>query len=370
MDWKLITNVTLSQREVTKISINGVDVWVKEKRPKGWSVTTLAPQPIPTYSMFAASNKNYAVFATDPALVTSPFTEAYNKDLSRIAAPNMSIYAQEMATASTSAYALYSGGIYTRASESTIRYSDLVEAYSTILVKSIPTELSLRGYHHAGTSVGDRAYFGGGTDPDTDAPVDFVNSYNNVLTRVIAPSLTKARSGCLGLSTNTYAIFAGGWDRGSKTFDMDAYDADVTKTHATMSSSFGRLEGDLNNVAKLNSGAIIFEMLTSRTKIHVINDDLTSLTLAAQISEYRANSTAASIDGFALLAGPVGKSSGKTIITLNADYTLTYDVDLSRPRWRIAAATVNNYALFVGGVSTAPYEGQVEGIVDAVSFGG
>ena len=153
--------------------------------------------------------------------------EAYNKSLTRTAAPSMSNYRHHMAAATVGDYALFAGGYYRTVTNGTPISLFAVEAYDKSLTKIAAPDLCYARYDLAATTLGDFAIFAGGrtygdekygeNPPDIDAAdkwdtfaIKLVDVYDASLTRTTHTSLSKGRQSLSAATIGSYALFAGG----------------------------------------------------------------------------------------------------------------------------------------------------------------
>lgn len=108
-------------------------------------------------------------------------------------------------------------------------------AYSSALVKTTPSGMSKSRYYQSAAHVGNYALFGGGTGGGTST-YNVVDAYNTSLTRSTATALSSARRMLSGVSVGNYALFGGGYTgpKGSSNVStVDWYDSSLTRGTAT-----------------------------------------------------------------------------------------------------------------------------------------
>lgn len=181
-----------------------------------------------------ASAVNYALFTSGTSVT------AYNKSLSRSTPTAISPYQTYCGGAAVGDYAVFAGGCTNGNSAGTSKVST-VTAYSSSLVKSNPTALSVARYNVAGNTINGNAIFAGGS---TGSGVSYYNatvdSYNTSLTRSVRTSLTtKGDSLMTARVGGSYVLFAGAMVYSDEygtympTTTMDVFNASLTKSTAT-----------------------------------------------------------------------------------------------------------------------------------------
>lgn len=142
------------------------------------------------------------------------FVSAYDENLVRSMATDLSEARNGLAAATVGNYALFGGGYST----------NIVDAYSADLTRSSPTAgLIVPSYSMAAASNDSYAVFGGGSQTN-------VTAYNSALTRTLPVGLEQERQFLSAARAGNYVLFAGG-SNGSKTCDtVEAYDMFLTRT--------------------------------------------------------------------------------------------------------------------------------------------
>ena len=187
-----------------------------------------------------------------------------------------------------------------------------VDAYSSSLTRSTPTELSVARSYLTAATAGDYALFGGGIcSPDIVSTVD---AYNKNLTRSTPTGLSVARGEFTATTVGNYALFGGGAASKNYYATVDAYDSNLTRSTPTT------------------------------------------------LSAARRNIASTAIGKFALFAGgyyyDYSNSSATYFPTVDCyDSGLTRSVltSLDAARSYMGATTIGNYALFGGGTATGYY---------------
>lgn len=344
--------------------------------PESWGTTTEL-----TYQRcseaYGTSVGNYALFATagnsNPSFTS--YVNAYDSALVKTTASNLSQNRFNMAATSVGSYALFGGGNYWQDSA-----TSKVDAYNESLTRSTPTALSSNMDMHNATSVGNYALFGGGNkaygiDSDgngTQTASNVVNAYNASLTRSVPTALSTTRTTRNGAASNgTYALFAGGYyDYDSYGNQVDAYNSSLTRSAAaTMSYNRHSVVGArVGNYALFGGGTRYSSGYKYVPNVDAYNASLTRTTATAfptrannaRMWEQFNGTTLGNYAIFGLYEG---------IVAYDASLTQTILGQLSTPRYRVAAASVGNYALFAGG-STGSQAGYTAALpnVDVVSI--
>lgn len=202
-------------------------------------------------SLSSISTNNYALFGggKDSSGNEKRTVDAYDSSLTSSTPTQLYDNSSNPATTMIGNYALFGGGGYngttattSYATNVTSSTHNFVDAYNNELTKSSATALTNYKCCLAASNVGNYALFAGGcstAQPNynqysgnvyyTTTYYDTVDAYNASLTKTSATALSVARRNLLGASTNSYAIFAGGY--GDKT--VDAYDSSLTRSILT-----------------------------------------------------------------------------------------------------------------------------------------
>lgn len=141
-------------------------------------------------SASSANAGDYLFFANGNSNSSDPPIDAYSTSLVKSTVTALSCSGKYNANgASLQSYALFAGAGYSGAGYLS-QYSNIVDAYSSSLVKSTaPTLSSARGVH--GASVGEKALFFGGNKSNNE-PQTTVDVYSNDLVRTEGPPLSIA----------------------------------------------------------------------------------------------------------------------------------------------------------------------------------
>ena len=156
----------------------------------------------------ATSVGNYALFGGGASKnnIQQKTVDAFDTSLTQTIPTVLSLGRSKLAATRVGNYALFGGG-YNSNGKIT------VDAYDASLTRTNPTGLSVGRYELAATSIGDYALFGGGQKKSTaysDAYESAVDAYDTSLTRTIQTSLSSERGGLAATSIGNYAFFGGG----------------------------------------------------------------------------------------------------------------------------------------------------------------
>lgn len=256
-----------------------------------------------------ANNKNYALFAgghRNGSMSATVIT--YDKNLIAGMAPDSTNKSYDYGATSVGDHALFAGGGGHNSSYTT------VDAYDSNLVKTAAPSLDRKSDRLSGTCNGNHAIFAGGlyvTESIDDDPNAYVYAYDENLTRTLLTDLDAARCDIAATSIGELAIFAGGVTGGSSggrnyADVVDCYDATLTK--------------------------LAVEKLTTQHE----------------------DRYAASVGGYALIAGGYGYSNGSnkyydTVEVYDSNLTHTLGTPLSVGRAWAKGFSLCNYAAFAGG---------------------
>ena len=163
-----------------------------------------------------------------------------------------------LAATTVGSYGLFGGGIIS------FKCSAVVDAYSSSLVRSTPTALSQARSSCGATTVGGYALFGGGIIDMTVSGYDIINTntaivdaYSSSLVRSTPTALSQARSYIGATSVGVYALFGGGYGKGSSEgcSTVDAYSSSLVRSTPTaLSQARGYIEATSVGVYALFGG--------------------------------------------------------------------------------------------------------------------
>lgn len=175
-----------------------------------------------------------------------------------------------------------------------------------------------------------------------------------------ATALTNARNAISSCNfNNKYAMFAGGYNATlSYRNDLDAYNANLTKTTKTTSTSGGRRYGAMASTVShciYTSGSG-----TDSTHTYCFDENLTQSSIQSNTTDdilYGMNKGGCSLGSGAFFAGGQATDWSAMLSTagmLNENLTRVVFESLSAARQEGAAASVNKeYAIYAGGTNTA-----------------
>ena len=241
-------------------------------------------------------------------------------------------------------YALFGGGT---------GYSSVVDAYSTSLVRTIPTALSRGRKDLNATNNDSYGIFGTGIISGGTIPTN-VDAYSASLTRTIANTFLNGARYYGATSANNYAIFGGGYLRGGRTTNqIQAYDSSLTTTNPS-TLTVARFELSAASIGGYSifaggspgSGAV--------STVDAYNASFTRTT-PASLNIGRSSFTATSVGNYALFGGGLvntaGSSVGTTVVDAY-DTSLVHTVitPLTEPSYYLMSTSLNNYGIFGGGV--------------------
>lgn len=274
-----------------------------------------------------------------------------------------------MAAASNSKYAIFAGGY-----DDDNRYG-IVEAYDTELVKSNAEELSSEKAILAAASSDSYVLFGGGITATSavDVASAIVTGYDVYLTKINVTKLSERRYNLAGGANENYYMFGGGFESytTSSTFSsvyhstVEAYDPELTRSIPTpLITGRTRLAAAANANYVIFGGGVSVEGNDSYFYSYV-DAYSTSLTRStpSPLSEARMNITAARAGEYVVFAGGnIDTASYDTVEAYDLYLTKSTPEKLGVARHFIAGATFNDFAIFGGGcaVGSSKYLGTVE----------
>ena len=207
------------------------------------------------------------------------------------------------------------------------------------------TSLSASRAHHAATTVGDYALFGGGRNIALQSGVD---AYSPSLTRMSATNLSTARQKLTAATVGEHALVAGGSNLAAiKYATVDGYDSSLTKVSSVTDMTFSGhclAATSVGNYALFGGGYGSSPI----SRVDAYDTSLTRTTLTV-LSAARYDLTATTVGNYALFGGGYASKSMDTVDAYDNSLTRIIPTVLSAYRELPAATTVGNYALFGGG---------------------
>ena len=291
------------------------------------------------YDVRTATVGNYALFAggLKPGLFSVKTVDAYNTSLTKSTPAEMPWERGYHASAAIGGYALFAGGEERTTSGSQFLWS--TDVYNASLTLSRAPNLSDPGgvLNMGAAVVGNYALFAGGmADGRGNASVK-VNVYDTSLTHTMATNLNgKPREYVRGASVGNYALFAGGNDTYYGYYNVDAYDASLTRTAAPYLT-----RADNRDAAATVGNHAVFVGSTVSADIY---DASLTRTAAAILSTERTGLAATTVGNYAIFSG------GGVADFCDASLTRS-SIDTSMTGYNMGAATIGDYALFAGGYS-------------------
>ena len=297
---------------------------------------------------------NYALFAGGyKSGGYSDTVEAFDKDLTCIAAPSLRQARYQMASAynydATNKYVLFGGG----RKGSTVY--DYVEAYNQSLTKVNCTSLSKKVYNLTGTRCFVYAMFAGGEN--SDGCSNIVHGYNTSMTYVTAASLPVPVSELASTSlfdsdkSDYRAVIGGGANDGVAQKYVRIYDGSFTgftildtslsiARHKLAATSVGdyALFGGGRGDGTFYPTVDAFNLSGTRTS-------------AAPLSKARMNLTAT---GVRFGGGEVNGTRCDVVDKYTSSLTQSTDIPLDVARYALASAGIGAKTIFAGGYGSSP----------------
>ena len=342
--------------------------------PKGEVVYygVITPLIRPRDQHMAASVGGYALFAggTDTAANAYVNTvDAYNAQLTRITPTPLSAARRQAAGDSVGNYALFAGG------DSRTEYFDTVDAYDATLTRTAAPTLSVARSHPSGASVGNYLLIAGGNNKSSSS-VDTVDCYDSSLTRITVNTLSAVLISEGAGSSDHHAMFAALGTTNAPT-GVDAFDTALTRTSPEgLSKGRGQPRGETAGEHVLFAGGGVYNRssgTTTRQNTVDAYDSALTRTTAAPLSVARYQMGSASLDEYAVfVGGTVYVTSGDDSVDVVDAYddalTRKTVASLSAKRYGCMGVTEADYALFGGGHVRTPSDGSTD-IVDAYTRG-
>ena len=274
--------------------------------------------------------------------------------------------AASLAAASLGDHAFFAGG-----TDGTAKYH--VTVYDMSLTYSTAINLLANRSNLAATSVGNYAVFAGGfrlSDTDTVRTVD---AYERNGTHVSPPALSWKRGNLAATSVGNTAIFAGGiTDSSSVKSEIDFYDKSLSKYTAAKDLKAGRQElaaTTVGDYALFGGGRESYktEGRWISKALDAFNESLTAIS-AADLDFPATCLAAATVGDYAIFFSGrayygTGSSDYQTAVRVYDKSLTARSLDAvggDRKRERMAAATIGDYALFAGGCANGTTYRYVE----------
>lgn len=298
---------------------------------------------------------NYALFGGgEDVNATSKRVDAYSDTLVRSTPTELSEVRTSPGAGSVGNYALFGGGWFDRSASAT------ADAYSNTLVRSTPTALGNSCNKPAVATVGNYVLFGGGgSDAGSRAAV---TAYSDTLVRSMPTALSTARDNLAATTVGNHALFGGGETLSAV---VDAYsDALVRSTPTALSEGRNSLAATTVGNYALFGGGYLYKddpRPTHFATVDAYSDTLVRST-PTELSSMRGEIAATTVGEYALFVGgkvlPFGAGSPQKLKTVDA-YSSTLvrstPTELDEGHASQAATTVGNYALFGGGNGTSDF---------------
>lgn len=232
-----------------------------------------------------------------------------------------------------------------------------VDAYNSSLVRSNPANASYQSSWNFGASVGGYALF-----PVSKSESEYaVNAYSSSLVKSNAASLSTPRYYLQGTQNGSYAMFAGGfrnYTNGSgRTYlnNVDAYKPNLTRVNAGSLSRQQQLGGAANirDYMIFAGGSIYTQSTKAYTYYNTVYAYTSNLTYSnpTALSTSRDNMGSASVGDYVLFAGGVSSSgASSTVDAYNSNLVRSTVTALSKARVMPHGTSLNKeFALFAGG---------------------
>lgn len=307
----------------------------------------IEPISVARVSIEKASIGNYAIFAggytgSNPRVGNSA-VDAYDNLLTHIIASPLSSPVYGVSGASIGNYALFAGG-YTP-----YGLSSSVDSYDNSLTRMTQAPLSKAKYYMISGSIGNYAVFAGGQDTNLTTQ-NAVETYNESLTKNTATALSTLRSGlgsAASASVGNYLLIPGG------SSSIDVYDINLTRTSSSLSMMKSSVIGaSISNYALFASGVDPNNPgMTEYRSVDAYNSSLTRF-IAPELDKGRVGCRSASIDNYALFVGGTVSTAEDIVNVYNNELTRT-QLYSSVGRTLPSGASIGNYALFAGGYNAS-----------------
>ena len=303
------------------------------------------------YDLTATATGGYALFAGGNNGNYSNVVDAYNRSLTRTKPAGLEKYGVHIAT-SVGQYAIIATNDLSSSFISSVADSYVIYDKSlTKISNNIGTTVEARTSKGA-ANVGNYALFAGGNliqKFGAGAPVNTINAINSSLT-LSSIALSKAKRAVCGGKVGNYALFAGGLGGGllnpSCYTDVDAYNASLTRISVTA------IDTGIDSVrcsASIGSSYVLFRVGVAALppfEINAYDASLTKRSVTVPVKDSN-EMAATSSENYAIFADK------HFVVAYNDSLTCCMMTPLSDGRSSGAAATIGNYVLFAGGISSS-----------------
>ena len=284
----------------------------------------------------AASVSNYALFAGGlHGTVYEDVVDTYSSNLVKGTAANLPQYAMEMCAGSVGDHAVFAGG-----QMGTSSYYNGVVAYDLNLTKNTSiSNMSNRRNRGATGNVEDYILFAGGSTTRT------VDAYSSKLVKQSLSDLSGSRNDFLGLKIGEHCIFPGGASGVTPYATVDIYDKNLVKSTATALSTARRhFMGAVTGEHALIAGGVINSDGDTTSTVETYDSSLVKGTVA-NLTANSAWNFATSLKGFAIfpyVSDGVTDVYSENLVKQSLEY-------YGKVRHNAPGTSVGDYAIFAGG---------------------
>ena len=339
---KVYVGVSDKARKVKKgyIGVSGVARPFFSSEPELSYYGTATALSVARDSLAGVSVGNYGLFGGGYGDGYSDVVDAYSTNLTRSIPTALSVARNRVAGVSVGNYGLFGGGKFGSGGSD---YSTAVDAYNTSLTRSTPTVLSVARGNLAGVSVGNYGLFGGGRGSVASISTA-VDAYNTSLTRSTPTALSVKRTELAAVSVGNYGLFGGGYGSGYSAV-VDAYNTSLTRSTPTaLSVARSNFAGvSVGNYGLFGGG--VSSSSASCDVVDAYNTNLTKSTPTA-LSTAKVALAGVAVENYGLFSGD---NSNSVVDVYNTDLTKSTPTALSARRNYLAGVAVGNYGLFGGG---------------------
>ncbi|MBU5331874.1 hypothetical protein KQI61_06660 [Anaerocolumna aminovalerica] len=257
-------------------------------------------------------------------------------------------------------YAVFAGGKHTTDRDGrdyTIGQNG-VYSYNASLAVTSASYLTRGRYYIGAGSIGDYVTFAGGTYDNSSSDYDYIETFNNSLSRGVSIQLNGRMSNPIGLNVPGYLIYAHGYNYNIPSINSQIHilDTSLNKIYRTISRSSNISTGSSSGAS---NGAYALYMGGQNVPVDVVSASLVVSELPIG-TDGRFNACGISFDEQAVFAGGsmLGGIDTKDAVTFNKNLVRDVIQDLSVGRRRMFSGRLNNLGFFIGGDS--PFSNVVE----------
>lgn len=295
------------------------------------SRSDLAATYNPSYVLFGGGYRDYDNKQTN-------IVDAYSSTLVRSSATTMQARVDGHAAASVGNYGLFAGGTDYTKSE-----THLGSAYNTSLSRTNISIVGAREYVVGGQAP-NYAYVAGG-QLSNNSKVNAVDAFNSSLVRSVAPTLYDRLYGVSSTGIGNYCLFLGGVGNGGNTNYARSYN------HQMVASNLSSLPSNCGNSigAKTTTYGILYNSISN--ELYAYDSSLVRTVINNALPVITSSTAQGSIEDYFIVASGArnGNVATNAVYTFDSTLVRTLLTSLTDAKHRARAGGIGNYLLVAGG---------------------